>query len=70
MHHAAAPVSEHLTSTCRGASRKRSTNRAPEPNADWARRWAEAKAAARPASSLTRIMPMPPPPAAALIITG
>ena len=51
------------TSTWRGRLEEALDESAELPKAAWLRRWAVANAAARAASSATRAMPMPPPPA-------
>ncbi len=55
---------------CRGRERYFSTYTSPEPNADKASDRANWNARAKSSGSLATRMPFPPPPAAALMITG
>ncbi len=54
----------------RGRSTYFSTSTCALPNADCASRWQLASASVKVALSSTRRMPLPPPPALALISTG
>src|SRR5205085_1759151 len=58
------------TSTCRGSVTYRSRNTVSSANAPRASRLAVASAAGRSATTSTRCMPLPPPPAAGLTRTG
>jgi len=57
-------------SICRGRSMYFSTSTCALPNADCASRWQLARAASKSALASTLRMPLPPPPALALISTG